>query len=207
MKSEAAGPTVQWLTLLQSVEPEAPNPLSRRNKTTLRSIVSLCLTLYLCAAPTLHAAPPPVHALDSFATPQYKGEHTIPLAKDDPYPGHYTLIVSWIPGDDNAGYFRYMVTVAPTDPFDTHPKDPNTPNWEPRDALKRIQACTSTLRVYAPGGHLLASIPLYFKGDVNWTNEYTTLTDNSFAPMPLATYRKFLKDPAPASWNVVPNCK
>jgi hypothetical protein len=209
MKSEAVGPTVQWLTQLKSAETEARNPLSPRNKTILSRIVSLCLTLCLCAVPTLHAAPPPppAHALDYLATPQYKGEHTIPLAKDDPYPGHYTLIVSWIPGDDNTGYFRYMITIAPTDPYDTHPKDPNTPNWEPRDALKRIEACASTLRVYAAGGHLLSSVPLYFKGDLNWTNEYTTLTDNSFTPMPLATYRAFFAAPAPASWNIVPSCK
>jgi hypothetical protein len=209
MKSEAAGPTVQRIMQLKSADPEARNPLSRRCKAALRSIASLCVTLYLCAAPVVHAATPPPqsYALESLATPQYKGEHTIPLAKDDPYPGRYTLIVSWIPGDDNVGYFRYTVTVAPTDPYDTRPRDSDTPNWEPRDALKRIQACAFTLRVYAPGGRLLSSIPLYFKGDLNWTNEYTTLTANYFDPMPLASYREFLKAPAPASWNVVPNCK
>jgi hypothetical protein len=146
-------------------------------------------------------------ATESLAAPQYKGEHTIALSKDDPYPGHYTLIVSWIPGDDNAGYFRYMVVVGPQDPYETHPNDPDTPNWEPRQALRRIQACSLTLRVYASGNRLLQSIPLHFIGDVNWTNEFTTLSDNSLTKMPLSSYREFLKAPAPASWNITPNCK
>jgi hypothetical protein len=163
--------------------------------------------LLLCIAISLHAATPAPKDADSLATPQYKGEHTIPLTKDDPYPGHYTLIVSWIPGDDNAGYLRYMVVAAPEDPYETRSKDVNTPNWEPREALKRIQLCASTLRVYASGNHLLASIPLYFKGDVNWTNEYTTVSDNSLTQMSLNSYREFLKVPAPASWNIIPACK
>jgi hypothetical protein len=163
--------------------------------------------LLLCAAIPIHAATPAPKDSDALATPQYKGEHTIPLNKDDPYPGHYTLIVSWIPGDDNAGYLRYMVVVAPEDPYESRSKDANTSDWEPREALKRIQSCASTLRVYAPGNRLLAAIPLYFKGDVNWTNEYTTVSDNSLTQMSLASYRKFLKAPAPASWNIIPTCK
>ncbi len=166
--------------------------------------------LLLSVAIPLHAAappPPPSHELDALATPQYKGEHTIPLAKDDPYPPRFTLIVSWIPGDDNAGYFRYMVTGAPTDPYETRPKDPGTPDWEPREAIKHMETCAYVLRIFAPGGHLLASIPLHFKGDLNWTNEYTTITDNYLTAMPLAAYREFLKAPAPTNWTIIPTCK
>jgi hypothetical protein len=163
--------------------------------------------LFLCAAIPLHAAPSSKSAIDTLAIPLYKGEHTIPLNKSDSNPGHYTLTVSWIPGDDNAGYFRYMVVAAPEDPYESRSKDPDAPNWEPREALKRIQSCPSTLTIYAPGNRLLASIPLYFKGDVNWTNEYTTISDNSLIQMSLASYREFLKAPSPASWNITPACK
>jgi hypothetical protein len=171
------------------------------------AIQSVFKLLLLCAAIPIQATTPAPKDTDSLATPQYKGEHTVPLTKGDPYPGHYTLIVSWIPGDGNAGYLRYMVIAAPEDPYESRPKDPNTYDWEPREALKRIQSCPSTLRVYAPGNRLLASIPLFFKGDVNWTNEYDTISDNSLTQMSLATYREFLKAPAPASWNIIPACK
>src|SRR5579859_1686056 len=81
------------------------------------------------------SSPTSPHSASSSALsdPQYKGQRTLLLFKDDPHPARFTLITSWVPGTDNKGYFRYQVTMGATAAFDIPPvHSASSPHTEER---------------------------------------------------------------------------
>lgn len=118
----------------------------------------------------------------------------------------FTLVTSWIPGENHKGMMRYKMTAVPDD-SDTPAADPNTEHEARQKLMTRVSACAVTLNLYDPNEFLLRNTVVPFHLGVDEQVRVRSLNANSSLQMDAQEYREFVGTAmSGGSWNVSWDC-
>lgn len=118
----------------------------------------------------------------------------------------FTLVTSWIPGENHKGMMRYKMNAAPDD-SDAPAANSNAEHESAESLMKRVHACTIILNVYDPNEFVLRNTVVPFALGVDEQAKVHSLNANSSLQMDAQEYRAFVGTATNGgSWNVSWDC-
>jgi hypothetical protein len=139
---------------------------------------------------------------ESLAAPRNWGSITLQMFPDSDRRVIFTLVTSWIPGENHAGMFRYKVQGTPFElTLAQRAQDMNIPASTEK-LMRRIHACDVELDLYDADGFILRKVPIVFDYGV-YGGQVQSLIANDSSQMDASEYRKLVGTSSNSgSWNI-----
>ncbi len=144
----------------------------------------------------------------ALSRPVQEGSKSFKIIPGDPRSAVFTVVTSWIPGEEKKGNFRYRISASSIAPStNTQDTVSSSADYEANVAyLRKVAACSLSLEIYDDGGFLLRSAHVSFLQNVNGAGQLLGLDSNNSFQLDLASYRSFLRTPIESSWEMSWNC-